>query len=293
LWEGDGGLSLAGHATYDTASPRLAAEVQHLLLRLGIVARLYRRVRSYKGRELEHHVVTVTGKESLIPFWQRIGRRFRDPEKRRRSAELAARANGRMSRDIIPADVREIIRRQRDMAKLGWAEMGRKTGTLRRLAESDVYWDRIVRIEAMGNLPTYDLQIEGHHNFLANNLVVHNSHAASFALLVYVSAWIKRYEPEAFTCALLNSQPMGFYSPSQLTQDLRRHGGSVLPADATSSEWECTLETSNAAPALRLGLCLVKGLSQPAGERLVAARRRQPFAGVDDLARRAGLNAHD
>ncbi len=68
------------------------------------------------------------------------------------------------------------------------------------------------------------------------------SHSASFALLVYVSCWLKCYEPEAFTCALLNSQPMGFYSPSQLTQDLRRHGGVILPADVCISEVECTLE---------------------------------------------------
>ena len=115
------------------------------------------------------------------------------------------------------------------------------------------------------------------------------SHSASFALLVYVSSWIKHYEPAAFTCALLNSQPMGFYSPSQLTQDLRRHGVTILPADAIVSEWECTLE----GPALRLGLCLVKGFPQAAGDRLVAARRAQPFNDVADLARRAKLNHHD
>jgi error-prone DNA polymerase len=115
------------------------------------------------------------------------------------------------------------------------------------------------------------------------------SHAASFALLVYVSSWIKRYEPAAFTCALLNSQPMGFYSPSQLIQDLRRHGVTILPANAAASEWECTLE----GEALRLGLCLVKGLSQVAGQRLVAARGVHPFDDVADLARRAKLNRHD
>src|SRR5438876_6619758 len=71
------------------------------------------------------------------------------------------------------------------------------------------------------------------------------SHAASFALLVYVSAWLKCHEPAAFTCALLNSQPMGFYSPSQLTQDLRRHEVTILPADACISDWECTLEDGN------------------------------------------------
>src|SRR5690349_8518242 len=136
------------------------------------------------------------------------------------------------------------------------------------------------------------------------------SHSASFALLVYVSSWIKRYEPAAFTCALLNSQPMGFYSPSQLTQDLRRHGGTILPADVCRSDWECTLETIGEAlppedgkatdmplrspqPALRLGLCLVKGLSEAGGKRIVAARGFRPFDDVADLVRRAELNRHD
>ena len=73
------------------------------------------------------------------------------------------------------------------------------------------------------------------------------SHSASFALLVYVSCWLKRYEPAAFTCALLNSQPMGFYAPSQLVQDAQRHGVEVLPPDVLVSEWDCTLE-----PQLRL-----------------------------------------
>ena len=326
LWEGDGGFSLSGHAAYDTASPRLATEVQHLLLRLGIVARLYRRVRFSKGRQLEHSVITVTGKEPLTFFWQHIGRRFLDPEKRRLSERLAAPGNGRMSRDIIPAEVRQIIRRERDNAKLSWVESGRRSGLsvreiqarshtkigfrrlvierlakvlhsaeLRRLADSDVYWDRVVGIEAMGDRPTYDLQIEGDRNFLANNLVVHNSHAASFALLVYVSSWLKHYEPAAFTCALLNSQPMGFYSPSQLVQDVRRHGVEVRAPDVAVSGWECTLEETgrNAQPALRLGLCLVKGLSEAGGKRVAAARQGAPFAGVDDLVRRAQLNPRD
>src|SRR5258706_12020301 len=68
------------------------------------------------------------------------------------------------------------------------------------------------------------------------------SHSASFALLVYVSAWLKHYEPAAFTCALLNSQPMGFYSPSQLVQDAQRHGVEVRPVDALVSSWDCSLE---------------------------------------------------
>src|SRR6201999_2837624 len=117
-----------------------------------------------------------------------------------------------------------------------------KSRNLSRLAGSDLYWDRIVEIESIGNQETYDLQIEGNHNFLANHFMVHNSHSASFALLVYVSAWLKLYEPAAFCAALINSQPMGFYAPAQLVADARRHGVEVRSADVMVSYWDCTLE---------------------------------------------------
>jgi len=120
------------------------------------------------------------------------------------------------------------------------------------------------------------------------------SHAASFALLVYVSAWLKRHEPAAFTAALLNSQPMGFYAPSQLVQDARRHGVEVRPVDALASDWDCTLERrADGAAALRLGLRLVKGLSEPAGMRLVAACGERGFESAQDLAERAGLDRRE
>jgi error-prone DNA polymerase len=120
------------------------------------------------------------------------------------------------------------------------------------------------------------------------------SHSASFALLVYVSAWLKRHEPAAFLCALINSQPMGFYAPSQLLQDAQRHGVEVRPVDALASAWDCTLERcADDAPAVRLGLRLVAGLAANAGERLVAARQASPFESVADLARRARLDRGD
>jgi error-prone DNA polymerase len=120
------------------------------------------------------------------------------------------------------------------------------------------------------------------------------SHSASFALIAYSSAWIKRYHPAAFLAALLNSQPMGFYTPSQLVQDARRHGVEVRPVDALSSDWGCTLEFgTDGNPAVRLGFRLVQGLSQAGAERIVAARRDRLFDSVEDLARRAELNRHD
>jgi len=123
------------------------------------------------------------------------------------------------------------------------------------------------------------------------------SHSASFALLVYVSAWLKYHHPAAFTCALLNSQPMGFYTPRQLVEDLRRHGGEVRPVDVRCSDHESTLEqkpdSGKSGFSLRLGLHLVKGLSRDGAERLMEARRAQPFAHVEDLAGRANLSRRD
>ena len=141
------------------------------------------------------------------------------------------------------------------------------------------------------------------------------SHAASFALLVYVSAWLKCHHADAFLAGLLNSQPMGFYAPAQLVRDARQHGVAVLPVDVVQSVWESVLEgdalpaaaTSTAAAsaasprqacqaraplrAVRLGFSRITGFSEEAAARLVAARNQAPFAGPEDLARRAELDA--
>ncbi len=156
------------------------------------------------------------------------------------------------------------------------------------------------------------------------------SHAASFALLVYFSSWFKCHEPACFLAAMLNSQPLGFYTPSQLVQDAQRHGVEVRPVDVLASEWDCTLEPPGAAreadepvtgegntlqPAVRLGLRMVAGLGEAAARRIVAAREvpcealggsrnaaddpqhaggnRAVFDGVEDLALRAGLDRGD
>jgi error-prone DNA polymerase len=120
------------------------------------------------------------------------------------------------------------------------------------------------------------------------------AHSLSFALLVYDSAWLKCYEPAAFTCALLNSQPMGFYAPAQLVRDARAHGVEVRPVDACVSLWDSTLERrADGEPALRLGLRLVKSLSHAGAQRLIEARAARPFAAVADLAARAGLDRGD
>jgi error-prone DNA polymerase len=122
------------------------------------------------------------------------------------------------------------------------------------------------------------------------------SHSASFALLVYDSAWIKCHEPAAFLAALLNAQPLGFYSPSQLVQDAQRHGVMVLPPDVVHSELESTLVDDpgpHQQPSVRLGLALVSGLSASVVHRILDARAQAPFSSAGDLSRRAHLDQSD
>ncbi len=117
------------------------------------------------------------------------------------------------------------------------------------------------------------------------------SHSASFALLAYVSSWLKHYEPAAFLAGMLNSQPLGFYSASQLVQDAQRHGVDVLPADVTVSDWECTLEArEDGALAVRLGLNMIRGLRQDSALRIVSGRNAQS---IDDFSKRAALTQAD
>jgi len=121
------------------------------------------------------------------------------------------------------------------------------------------------------------------------------SHAASYALVAYVSAWLKCHEPAAFACALINSPTrMGFYTPDQLLQDARRHGIAVRPVDVRHSDWEGTLEPDprdpTQQPAIRIGFNQVRGFAKTAAERIMIARAREPFRHLDDLAWRARLD---
>ncbi|QRP64388.1 error-prone DNA polymerase [Rhodanobacter sp. FDAARGOS 1247] len=117
------------------------------------------------------------------------------------------------------------------------------------------------------------------------------SHAASFAGIVYASCWLKCHEPAAFACALLNAQPMGFYGPSQIVQDAQRHGIAVRPVDVRHSDWDCTLEDDACdQPALRLGLRQVRGFREDVAGRMSAARAARAFVDVTDLCARTGID---
>jgi error-prone DNA polymerase len=197
---------------------------------------------------------------------------------------------------------------QEQVIELAMVAAGFSGGEADQLRRAMAAWKRRGGLEHFEQKLIDGMQARGHDREFAERVFKQiqgfgeygfpESHAASFALLVYISAWLKRHEPAAFYCGLLNSLPMGFYSPSQLVQDAERHGLTVLPLDIQESHWEHRLDPVIAAdserltsrPSLRLGLRMVKGLSEESGRRIETGR---PFRNPDDLMRRAGLDTRE
>ncbi|MFM7275296.1 MAG: error-prone DNA polymerase, partial [Gammaproteobacteria bacterium] len=212
------------------------------------------------------------------------------------------------------AEVREVLERtlgvpifQEQVIKLAMVAAGFSGGEADQLRRAMAAWKRNGTLMAFHDKVVDGMLARGHARDFAERLFDQmkgfgdygfpESHAASFALLAYASAWLKCHYPAAFCCALLNSQPMGFYSPSQLVQDARRHGVGVLPVDVLQSGWASSLESSATAAtgrrgevALRLGLHQIHGLGEATALRIEAARRERPFGSLTDLATRASLD---
>jgi len=169
-------------------------------------------------------------------------------------------------------------------------ELRRAMGAWQRSGKMNLYRDKLMAgMRAKGYTETFCEQIYkqiegfGEYGFP-------ESHSASFALLAYISSWLKCNYPAAFFAGLINSQPMGFYQPSQLLEQAKRQKVAVLPVDVTKSEWDCTLELDERGKhAIRLGLRLVRSLRQPEGEAIVAARAVREFDSIEDVAHRAAL----
>ncbi len=211
-----------------------------------------------------------------------------------------------------PSDeVREVLGRtlgvpifQEQVIKVAMVAAGFSPGEADRLRRSIAAWRRRGSLQQFEQRLVQGMLARGYEEGFARQIYQQilgfgeygfpESHAASFALLVYVSAWLKCHHPAAFCAALLNSQPMGFYAPAQLVREVRRQGVEVRPVDVRHSAWDCSLEPdAQTAPALRLGLRMVKGLSVQGAERLLAARRVASLNSVQDLGERAGLGRRD
>jgi error-prone DNA polymerase len=221
------------------------------------------------------------------------------------------RRNGEEAVDYPSEEVKGVLQRtlgvpifQEQVMQLAIVAAGFTPGEADRLRRAMAAWKRRGGLGSFEDKLVNGMRERGYNETFARQIFQQilgfgeygfpESHSASFALLVYVSAWLKCHEPAAFTCALLNSQPMGFYSASQLVQDAQRHGVAVRPIDINHSAWDCSLETDETgAAALRLGLRMVKGLSDDAGQRIVAERASGDYRQVQALLERTGLDRRE
>ncbi|MFQ5830958.1 MAG: error-prone DNA polymerase, partial [Candidatus Methylomirabilia bacterium] len=172
-------------------------------------------------------------------------------------------------------------------------QLRRDMGAWRRSGLIERHRDRLIsRMQAKGIAPEFAERIFsqilgfGEYGFP-------ESHAASFTLIAYATAWLKCHYPGAFICGLLNAQPMGFYAPSTLVEDARRYGLVVRPVDVRASAWDCALEPCSESAgsfAVRMGLRYVKGLGEGNGIRIEAARRASPFCSLSNFVSRTGLD---
>ena len=220
------------------------------------------------------------------------------PYLRRRSGEEPVSYPGEALRGVLERTLGVPIFQEQVM-RLAMVAAGFSAGEADALRRAMAAWRRRGGLEPFADRLIGGMRERGYSEAFARQLFSQiqgfgeygfpESHAASFALLVYVSAWLKCHHPAAFTCALLNSQPMGFYAPAQLVQAARRQGVELRSVDINYSDWDCSLERGAGGPALRLGLRMIRGLSRQAADRLVEARRQAPFASAGELGRRAGL----
>ncbi|PIW22096.1 MAG: DNA polymerase III alpha subunit, partial [Candidatus Aquicultor secundus] len=278
LWAGDGFLISTGTNRvpfYATSSRKMASQVQHLLLRFGIVSRIIDKLFKYRDQVRPGYTIYLQGRESIERFIKSIGHHImgRGEELTALRAYYESIGDDKLSRDVVPFAIKSIV--QKEKARLGatWPQIEQKTGlsmrefvgaihsrkqgfrrsTIRRMgdyfgsdelikhATSDIYWDKIVSIEPMGVEQTYDLEIEGTHNFIANNLIVHNSHSTAYAVVSWQTAWLKAHYPVEFMAALLTSIMGNKDKVAQYINECRRMNVEILPPDVNESYRDFTV----------------------------------------------------
>lgn len=321
LWAGDGHLS-EHYCYYATASERLARQVQHLLLRLGVVSRLRRVNFPYRDGRIGYQV-HVLGIEHIKNFASTVGTHFASQHHRQLCA-AALRADSDIARgtkDVIPVQVKEIVRARKAATGITWQKMRDEAGVaqrefyptgspskrgfrretiarlaqyfdsyeLARYAENDTYWDEVVSIEYVGEKQTYDLTVPEFHNFIANDILVHNSHAASYAALTCQTAYLKAKYPVEYMAAMLSVERHNTDKVALLAGECRRLGIELLPPNVNKSALDFTIEEGN---KIRFGLGAIKNVGEGPVEAILAARRaRGPFASLDDFCQSVDLRS--
>ena len=330
MWSGDGFFIGPSNTVpyYATSSEGLARDVQDLLLRLGVVARIQTKRFKYRGGLRPGYAVYLLGEDSVRRFVECVVPHCvgRDVQIRALKARLALLAGGASSKDTVPGAVRRRVDAARIGAGLTWRELevqsavsmrefygrgsvgkrGFRRATvgrlaayfnddgLRALATSDVYWDTLVEIAPRGVEDVYDLEVEGDHNFVADGLIVHNSHAAAYAVLAYQTGYLKAHYSAEFMAATLSADMANTDKVQQLVDDAIANGLEVLRPDTQTGEYRfvpvrVAAETGKPGGkgVIRYGLGALKGTGESAIGQIVEARRAGgPFKDLFDFCRR-------
>ena len=316
-WSGDGFVFGQGNTTpyAATSSPKLAQQLQHLLLRFGIMSRSTKKMFAYK-EERTGYTVHVLGRRSAERFVARIA-----PHIVGKDAQLACLREylehvpaDLESVDTLPPEVKSWVQAAKEQSGLTWREVERQSGvcvkelygaakthkkgfrrsTIRKLADffgseklrqacsEDLFWERVVSVEAAGEAMTYDLEVARTHNFVANDLLVHNSHSAAYGVLSYQTAYLKAHYPVEFAAALLTVERGDSDKVAQYAADARRLGIDVLPPDINDSRSDFT----PVGEVVRFGLYGIKNVGDGAVEHILEVRGKGKFKDLYDFCKR-------
>jgi DNA polymerase-3 subunit alpha len=332
MWQGDGAISEKNNQVfYATSSSKLAQDVQHALLRLGILSTIHNKKFKYRDSHKLGYTVVISHRDQLMKFSMTVGVHLIDKKKRDLDefiANLLLKNIGnhpaRGTTDIIPAEVIEIIKDEMKKKGLSTKELSKITGLSERLfgrdakkigyqraviekigkalqseqllnlATSDVFWDEIVSITPAGMEMTYDLTVSPYHNFVANDIIVHNSHAASYGKVAYQTAYMKANFPALYMAAALTAESGDTETIGQYITECKRMGIPVLPPDVNESFKGFTVvEQPKAGPegqlgareeVIRFGLVTIKNFGEGIADSIIKERQAHgKFVSLEDF----------
>jgi len=343
MWEGDGHFNVEGRSLfYASASERMARQLQHLLLRFGIISRLRQLEFPYRDGRIGYQLF-VTGNDNLTRFRDHIATHFVSPARKEKLDQLCLETVATMgTKDVVPVAVKPAVRAAKDRAGLTWTAINEQCGvaqrefyptgaagkhgfaraTVQRLADfcedaelaragySDIYWDSVVSIEYVGEERTYDLEVPGTHNFVANDILVHNSHAADYAVITVQTAYLKAHYPVEYMAAQLLVERDKTEKVINFVSECRRMGVDVLPPDVNYSGLDFEIQQrpadaqtiANRDPglgynfpvpegsAIRFGMAAIKNVGEgPVYAILDARSEGGPFRSLEEFCDRVDL----
>ncbi len=324
LWQGDGAVSLANmQSFYATSSEQLAQDIRHLLLRFGILSTIHNKRFKYRGGIRLGWTVVITGTQNLARFYETAGQHLIGSKQSSLALlvrETGRRTNnrGRGTSDTIPVAVLVEIRAEAGKCNMSLADLAKKaqvssrlfslderkrgytretvsktavalaSKTLTQYAESDIYWDEIRSVESDGEEMTYDLSVPGIENFIANDMIVHNSHAASYGKVAYQTAYMKAHYPPEYMAALLSADAGDTEKIAILVAECVRLKIPVLPPDINESGSTFTV-VGEENDTIRFGLSSIKNFGEGISEAIMHEREANgSFASLSDFLSRIG-----